>query len=158
MRGDGEMLNEWIRSIIIFTIFFSLVLYLAPDEKYKKHIQTVTGFVMIIVVVSPVLELFSPDKKLKLQYDTSSIGSFVVEDEYAYYRDVMEELVAGYLAERFSVQADVELELDEDYHIIKMELYGLEAYDEYGNQVAQDEIISEISKEYGMRKEDIFIY
>lgn len=152
------MLNEWIRSIIIFSIFFSLILYLVPNEKYKKHVQTVTGFVMIIVVLTPVLELFSLDKKLALQYDYFAIGSFVIDDESRYYQDVMEEMVYRYLKERYGLEYDVELVLDEELHIVRMNLYERAVADEYHLFVEQEKIISEISREYGMSEDDIFIY
>lgn len=152
------MLNEWIRSIIIFTIFFSLVLYLVPDEKYKKHVQTVTGFVMIIVVITPVLELFSLNEKLALHYDYSAIGSFVMKDETGYYQDVMEEMVHRYLKEHYNVEYEVKLELDTEFHIMRMELYKKENADDNGISIEQEKIISEISREYGMSEDDIFIY
>lgn len=155
---EGAMLNEWIRSIIIFTIFFSLVLYLVPNDKYKKHVQTVTGFVMIIVVITPVLELLSLDKKLALQYDYSAIGNFVMNDEGRYYQDMMEETVRSYLRERYGIEYDVVLVLDTEFHILRMELYERETVGSIDVPMEREKIISEISREYGMSVDDIFIY
>lgn len=163
------MLSAWIQSIVIFTIFFSLVLYLVPEEKYKKYIQSVIGIVMIVVVITPVLKLLSSGKKLDLEYEYAAIGSFVTENDNSYYQDVMEEMVSGYLEEQYGISCDVVLQLDDAFQIQKMELtiteknagteeITLNPWIDLSDPEVREKFISEISKEYGMSEEDIFIY
>ena len=49
------MLLAWIKNIVLFILFSSLVFFLLPDEKYRKYMQTAVGFVLAIIVLTPVL-------------------------------------------------------------------------------------------------------
>ena len=51
------MLREWITNIIVCGILFSVILYLVPDPKMKKYIQTAIGFVMMIVVLLSLIHI-----------------------------------------------------------------------------------------------------
>lgn len=113
---------------------------------------------MIIVVITPVLELFSLDKKLALQFNYSAIGSFVMDDESKYYQDVMEETVCRYLKEQYGFECDVKLVLDTELHITRMELYKKKTVGTDHEFIEPEKIISEISREYGMSEDNIFIY
>ena len=49
------MLAEWLKNIVVCSILFSVVLYIAPDPKMRRYVQSAVGFVMMMVVINPVI-------------------------------------------------------------------------------------------------------
>ena len=49
------MLAEWLKNIVVCSILFSVVLYIAPDPKMRRYVQAAVGFVMMMVVINPVI-------------------------------------------------------------------------------------------------------
>ena len=52
-------ISEYARNIAIFLIFIAFIGIVIPNEKYKKYINLICGFVLMILVLTPVLKLFS---------------------------------------------------------------------------------------------------
>lgn len=50
---------EWIRPIIYFSIFSTILLQLLPTTNYKKYIRFFIGLLMILFVTEPLLDFFS---------------------------------------------------------------------------------------------------
>ena len=69
------MLREWITNIIVCGILFSVILYLVPDPKMKKYIQTAIGFVMMIVVLTPVIRWLHSDDRVIFDMYEESLGA-----------------------------------------------------------------------------------
>ena len=79
------MLREWITNIIVCGILFSVILYLVPDPKMKKYIQTAIGFVMMIVVLTPVIRwLHSDDRVIFDMYEESLRANIDGGDDEVY--------------------------------------------------------------------------
>lgn len=53
-----ETILNWIKPIIYFSIFITVMLHLLPGEKYTKYIRFFAGLLMIVLVMRPVLNLF----------------------------------------------------------------------------------------------------
>ena len=49
MRG----LYEWIRNLVGFLVFMSMILNLLPDRSYEKYIRLFAGTVLILLVFAP---------------------------------------------------------------------------------------------------------
>ena len=62
------MLLAWIKNIVLFILFSSLVFFLLPDEKYRKYMQTAVGFVLAIIVLTPVLSAGGLNDILSFDY------------------------------------------------------------------------------------------
>ncbi len=54
-----EGIFSWVRNVVIFVLVLSLIEEILPDEDYRKYIRAVAGMVFILVVFSPLLELFN---------------------------------------------------------------------------------------------------
>lgn len=52
---------SWMKPIIYFSIFLTVLLQLLPNEKYKKYIRFFAGLLMIVLVLRPVLNLFGTE-------------------------------------------------------------------------------------------------
>lgn len=55
---------SWIKSIVFFLLIISIVNNLVGDSSYKKYINLVTGMILIILVVSPLTNLFNINEKI----------------------------------------------------------------------------------------------
>ena len=50
------MIREWIQNIVVYLLCMSLVHHLIPDESYGKYIRLVTGMILILILVMPVIQ------------------------------------------------------------------------------------------------------
>lgn len=51
-------LYEWLRNLAFYLVLVTAVLHTLPSSAYKKYIRFFTGLVLIMMLVSPVLNLF----------------------------------------------------------------------------------------------------
>ncbi|MBP3325342.1 MAG: stage III sporulation protein AF [Coprococcus sp.] len=146
-------MGEWIKSILVFTIFFSVVLYIMPSEKYKKYIQTAIGFVMIIVVINPIVRVlgFSDNLSFNIRYEIADLEYISSED--AYYRDVVAAIIRDELEKEYDLHMQVQVYMEENKSIRTIELSGESVDLETENDIRQN-----LSLKYGINEDMIIIY
>jgi len=69
-------LNEiyaWVKNIIIFLVLTSIISNLLGKSSYKKYINLVTGIILVILVIAPLLKLFQLDKTLDYYFTTNTL-------------------------------------------------------------------------------------
>ena len=49
----GELLLDWARNILFFTVFLSVISHLLADRSYEKYIRFFAGMVLILITISP---------------------------------------------------------------------------------------------------------
>lgn len=59
-----EAIYDWVRNIIIFLVLTTIIGNLLGKSSYKKYITLTTGIILVILVVSPLLQLFHLDETL----------------------------------------------------------------------------------------------
>jgi stage III sporulation protein AF len=59
-------LKEWILNIVTLSIFIILIEILIPSGKIKKVVNLVTGFILVIALINPILSLFKMDMERTL--------------------------------------------------------------------------------------------
>lgn len=62
------MLIGWVKSGLLFGVFASVILMLCPNKSYVKHIGMVVGLLFILVMLHPLMELFSVDASTYASY------------------------------------------------------------------------------------------
>lgn len=128
-------LMEWSRNIVYFSIFAALIKNLLPGEKYAPYVQLYTGFMMLLVFLTPVLKVLDVDVTFRYLTEILS-GTFQMredsflaflsensnyENQKKAYTERLEESVTAYLTDRLDVQSEyqgyvvarVEVEWDE---------------------------------------------
>ncbi len=100
-----EIVLNWIRPIIYFSIFITVMLQLLPGEKYTKYIRFFAGLLMIVLVLGPVFRLFGEGDFSKKIFDEefykeqSKEITFDIEameeNTTSYYKSVIEESLEG---------------------------------------------------------------
>lgn len=63
-----EMIFQWIKSGLLFTIISSVIILLCPNKAYVKHINLILGLLFILVMIRPVMEMAGLDEKTYLSY------------------------------------------------------------------------------------------
>lgn len=146
-------MGEWIKSILVFTIFFSVVLYIMPSEKYKKYIQTAIGFVMIIVVINPIVRVlgFSDNLSFNIRYEIADLEYISSED--AYYCDVVAAIIRDELEKEYDLHMQVQVYMEENKNIRTIELSG-----ESVDLKTENDIRQNLSLKYGINEDMIIIY
>jgi len=73
-----DFLKEWITNIIIFILLATVLDMLLPNSSFQKYTKIVTGLILIAIILSPVLKLFTSDFETAI----ASMGQFSsFEDE-----------------------------------------------------------------------------
>lgn len=120
-----EQLMNWVRQIVFFLIFMSVIYQFVPDKKYKSYLKLFASLVLILLTVSPLTELFDVGGRLDFNQDVFAypreVEEFRLRAEQVQgqqYEDILEnyrQTVKGQLremAERFGLYVsgcDVEL-------------------------------------------------
>jgi stage III sporulation protein AF len=60
-----EFLKSWVLNIVILAVLIVLLEMLVPSGKIKKFINLVTGFVLVIAIITPFLNFFKSGIDLK---------------------------------------------------------------------------------------------
>lgn len=66
-----DALYNWMKSIIVFMIITTVILNLLGKSNYKKYVGLVTGLVLVLLVIGPILSLSG-----KIQYFDFSMDSY----------------------------------------------------------------------------------
>lgn len=149
-------MSVYIKNIVFVMIFNVFVEVLMPNNNFKKYMNMVIGFIVILIVLEPIREIFSASDKFDLEVFAiqSQIenNSFVQHKEF--YEEKQEQLIIDTYTENIKQQisqiidksSDVEiesinLELDE-YNIKSIEVYGYEKKGEViNNQINIEKIL-----------------
>jgi len=60
-----DFLRNWVVNIVTLVVFVMLIEMMLPSGKVKKIVNLVTGFILVIGLINPVLELFEKEIDLK---------------------------------------------------------------------------------------------
>jgi stage III sporulation protein AF len=71
--SDMEQLFEWIRSIIYYLIFITVVANILPNKKYEKYIRFFAGMVLILLVLKPFTGGLRLDDTLAYYFESISL-------------------------------------------------------------------------------------
>lgn len=147
------MLKEWITNIIVCSILFSILLYLVPDPKMKRYIQTAVGLVMMIVVISPVIRWLDSDGHIEFNMYTEAVQQAFDETDTGVYVDLMENVVQNFLMDKYGIGSEVRIVLSSDMEIDAMDISVQEA-SQQGDAVADGSDMGEM-KSGGAVKETV---
>lgn len=51
-----DQVYEWIRNIIIYMILNTIIMNLLGNKSYKKYVSIVSGMILVLIVVSPLIK------------------------------------------------------------------------------------------------------
>lgn len=90
-------LKEWILNIVTLSVFIIFIEILIPSGKIKKTVNLVTGFILVIAIINPVLGLLKMD--VDLEEFQIEAGNFIDSKEISINSDVLKENQIRLMAE-----------------------------------------------------------
>ncbi|WFR59633.1 stage III sporulation protein AF [Anaerocolumna sp. AGMB13025] len=63
----------WVKNIVIFLVLTTIITNLLGKSTYKKYVNLITGIILVIMVISPLLKLFQLDKTMDYYFTTNSL-------------------------------------------------------------------------------------
>lgn len=66
--GIEASIYSWVKDIIFYLILMTMLMNLLPDNKYRKYVRLFAGMLLIIIVASPIINLFSGNNILETNY------------------------------------------------------------------------------------------
>lgn len=157
---ERYMLLAWIKNIVLFILFSSLVFFLLPDEKYRKYMQTAVGFVLAIIVLTPVLSAGGLNDILSFDYYYESVAGASGNGDVTYYTDVMETMIEDHLRDTFQLDSKVTITFDESYTVTAVKVDVVSTTSDSTTDTTMDaaNLRQEIAKEYKISEDRIEIF
>jgi len=105
----GEIYS-WVRNIVIYLILNTIIMNLLGNSSYKKYVSIVSGMIMLLIVVSPLLKLMHVDDiidyYLNVNIYQSDVSDF--QNELRLMEDKQKDVVIACLKDRIKEQvADI---------------------------------------------------
>jgi stage III sporulation protein AF len=67
------VIYSWVKNIVIFLVLTTIVTNLLGKSSYKKYVNLISGIILVILVISPLLKLFQLDKTLDYYFTNNSL-------------------------------------------------------------------------------------
>ncbi|MDI6602124.1 MAG: stage III sporulation protein AF [Thermoanaerobacteraceae bacterium] len=168
-----QIIRDWIINIFVVMIFITILDAIIPSSNFKKYIDVVTGLVVIIAILSPVINLIKGEDFIQKEVLSSTIGlkSEEIVNDNAYlkvqqdvfinqYKKNMEENIRQWISKKYN--ADVKrVSIDFNSDINDTEHFGyikkVEVYIGSAEKSLADKIIKDISSFYNVDKANITI-
>lgn len=173
---------EWIRSLVSFMIFMTVLMNLLPDKKYEKYVQLFTGMVFLHLFFLPLTDLsgleaqmagafdritFRTDARL-LKKEIEDMDGARMQELICRYEMTLEQemrrMAESIDAECMDVQLIVEMDPDQEefgqLRTVEMTFYlkeaaGKEQIWNVNHQIA--ELRKQIGEQYGVEEGNIAI-
>jgi stage III sporulation protein AF len=68
----GEIYS-WVKNIVIFLVLTTIITNLLGKSSYKKYVTLITGIILVILVISPLLKLFQLNETLDYYFTNNSL-------------------------------------------------------------------------------------
>jgi stage III sporulation protein AF len=138
--------NIYIRNIAYFIIFRSFLSIISPTEKYKPYIKFVSGLIMIIIVITPVMSFISGvDTQDLLGRIQNNMDMGIIEKERGYYSDIQLNMVMDEYKEELTARIEHRLN-DIGYRVLYSECEISTGDEDFGNVTG---LYVNVSKETG---------
>lgn len=57
-----QAVYDWVKGIVFYLILLTVITHLIPGKKYDKYLRLFTGMLLVMIVIKPVVHLFSADE------------------------------------------------------------------------------------------------
>lgn len=74
---------EWLKNLTTYTLLVAIIMQLIPNEEYRKYIRFFCGMVLIVMLMTPFLQLFGMKGEFEKLYQSKEYERVVRELEEA---------------------------------------------------------------------------
>ncbi|TZE83451.1 stage III sporulation protein AF [Calorimonas adulescens] len=168
-----NFLKSWIINIFVVMIFITILDAIMPGSNFKKYIDMVTGLIIIITILSPVINFIKGEDFIQKEVLSNTIGlkseEFSNDNKYlkvyeevfkSQYKKNMEDNIQQWLSKKYD--ADIKkVSIDYNSDIGDTEHFGyIKRVEIQLDDVSEDlkaKIIEDISSFYNVDKANITI-
>jgi stage III sporulation protein AF len=123
-----DFLKAWITNIILFILIATVIDMLLPNSSLQKYVKVVVGLLLISIILSPVMKLFTSDFETAIASLSKIQGSLEnknIENSIDSQKKEIQASQQAYILEQMAVQLkmDAEEELMEQHD---MEIAGIQ--------------------------------
>ncbi len=123
-----EEIYSWIKNILIYMIINTIIMNLLGNKSYKKYVSIVSGMILVLIVISPVMKLMNLEDNMdyylsanefsvqasEFQYDVNRMEKAQRDAVFAEYREKIRTKVEAVLLEEMIYLEDFNVTLDQD--------------------------------------------
>ena len=127
-----SFLTEWITNIIVFVLLASVIDMLLPSSNMQKYTKVVTGLLLIMIILTPLMKLFAADFEETLAGINleGTVKTASVENLIEMKKKEIQASQRAYILEQMAVQMKDEVEKEMiDQYGYKVKHIKLEADD-----------------------------
>ena len=74
-------LYEWVKNISFYLVLITALLHVLPDSGYKRYIRFFTGIVMMLMMMTPILNILGMDGQIDNFYKSREYEAKIKEIE-----------------------------------------------------------------------------
>lgn len=64
----------WVKNIVIYMILNTIIMNLLGNSSYKKYVSIVSGMLLVLIVISPLLNILKIDEKLDYFFQSNNFA------------------------------------------------------------------------------------
>ncbi len=113
-----QEIYSWVKNIVIYMIINTIVMNLLGNKSYKKYVSIVSGMILVLIVISPLVKLLKLDDSLDyfLKYNDFTMESIEFKEELKHVTEQQDEEVFAEYEKKIKSQVS-DLLLDENVYM-----------------------------------------
>ena len=118
MVNRMEEVYSWIRNIVIYMIMNTVIMNLLGNKSYKKYISIVSGMILVLIVISPVMKLMKMDENLDyyLRANDFAVETSDFKNDLSHMEEEQSDVIFAQYKEKIRAQV-AELLLEEEVYL-----------------------------------------
>lgn len=162
---------HWMKEFLILYLLLTILMQLAAMEEYKKYLRFLSGLILLLVLISPLLQLLSGDSGLVIlkAYDRfweqldavseESEGMEFSQDGWnlAAYEDAVAADLLSRVQQKGIPASRASVSLSETCEITRVTVW-LDAQYRQEPSLAEEELVAFLSETYHLERTQILIY
>lgn len=103
-----QEIYSWIRNIVIYMIINTIIMNLLGNKSYKKYVSIVSGMILVLIVISPLMKLMKLEENLDyfLQSNDFAIEASDFKNELYQMEEKQSSAIFTEYKERIKVQVE----------------------------------------------------
>ncbi len=90
-----DAVYTWIKNIVIYMILNTIIMNLLGNSSYKKYVSIISGMILVLIVISPLMSLMKIDEKFDyfFQYNDFSVETSDFKNNLAHMEEKQSDAV-----------------------------------------------------------------
>lgn len=162
---------NWMKEFLVLYLLLTVLMQLAAAEEYKKYLRFLSGIILLLVLVSPLLRLLAGDGGMDMMQsydrffeqldtavqDTGQMRFLQDGHDLAAYEEAVSMDILSQLRQTDIPVTGVSVSLSEEYQIQTVTVW-LDALYRQEHPSANEELLAFLKKTYQLEDAQIFIY